>query len=451
MNNFAVLKLALIASIGGFLFGFDTAVISGTTELVRIQFELGDLLQGWYVSSGLVGCVLGVIVTGFLSDHFGRKKSLILSALLFSVSAIGCAISGSFQELVIYRIIGGIGVGVASMLSPMYISEIAPQHTRGKLTSLYQLAITIGILVAFLSNAVIQDFALTSSGTEHGYWASLFITEQWRGMLGAEVLPAALFLILLIGIPESPRWLITKNRVKEAKLIISNYRIQDFSINESSSMQADVNYFKIRGIKIAIIAGAILAVLTQTSGINAIMYYGNSILSKGGADTQMAFYGQVLIGIINVLFTFVAIFSIDRIGRKKLLYIGVTSIIVSLFLVGLMFYINASTYWKLLFILTFVASFAFSYGPVIWVLLSELFPTKIRGRAMSIAVLALWVANTLVGQFVPWLRTNISESGIFWLFALFCLPTYYIAMKYLPETKGKSLEEIEQHWMGTAK
>lgn len=449
MKNKYVFGLACIASLGGFLFGFDTAVISGTTDLVKDQFELGDLLQGWYVSSGLVGCVFGVIIAGFLSDKFGRKKSLLLSAILFSLSAIGCTVAIGFTDLVIYRLTGGIGVGVASMLSPMYISEIAPQEVRGKLTSLYQLAITVGILIAFLTNAYIQDYALSAQGSP-GYFNTVFSSEQWRGMLGAETVPALLFFFLLLSIPESPRWLWAKGKKDEAKKIIDQYQIQDFGSDDEQSNRASVNYFKTKGIRTAIVAGAILAVLTQTSGINAIMYYGNSILQKGGADSQWAFYGQVLVGIINVAFTFVAIFTIDKIGRKKLLYIGVTLLITSLILVGLMFYFNSPAALKLLFILTFVASFAFSYGPVIWVLLSELFPTEIRGRAMSIAVLSLWIANTVVGQFVPWLRTNISESGIFWLFALFCLPTYLV-MNYLPETKGKTLEEIENYWLSKEK
>ncbi|AUP80067.1 sugar porter family MFS transporter [Flavivirga eckloniae] len=443
-----IIFLAIVASIGGFLFGFDTAVISGTTDLVKSQYALDDVLQGWYVSSGLVGCVFGVIVAGFASDKFGRKKALLMSAILFSLSAVGCAVASDFTYLVTSRLIGGIGVGVASMLSPMYISEIAPQSKRGMLTSLYQLAITVGILIAFLSNAFIQDFSLNSSLSE-GLISKIFVSEQWRGMLGAETIPALLFFVLLLFIPASPRWLQSKGRTEEADAIIKKYNIESAKENQTHSEQGDQSkkYFKNRGIRIAIIAGAILAVLTQTSGINAIMYYGNSILQSGGADSNLAFQGQVLIGIINVLFTFIAIFTIDKIGRKKLLYIGVTTLIISLFLVGLMFYFNASMELKMLFILTFVAGFAFSYGPVIWVLLSELYPTEIRGRAMSIAVLSLWIANTVVGQLVPWLRSEISEHGIFWLFAIFCLPTYYIAKKYLPETKGKSLEEIEEYWM----
>jgi len=338
-NN--VTLLAIIAAIGGFLFGFDTAVISGTTDLVKEQYGLDDVLQGWYVSSGLVGCVFGVIIAGFISDKFGRKRALILSAILFSLSAVGCAFASDFTFLIISRLIGGIGVGVASMLSPMYISEIAPRHKRGMLTSLYQLAITIGILIAFLSNAFIQDFAINNN-TGEAVFSKVFVAEQWRGMLGAETIPAFLFLVLLFFIPQSPRWLMSKGKTVKANQIMDRYKIEGDEKNTATSKAtATTMYFKNKGIRIAIIAGAVLAVLTQTSGINAIMYYGNSILQSGGADSNLAFQGQVLIGIINVLFTFIAIFTIDKIGRKKLLNTGVSILVISLFLVGLMFYIDS--------------------------------------------------------------------------------------------------------------
>lgn len=442
-----VFFLAIVASLGGFLFGFDTAVISGTTDLIRDQYGLNDHLQGWYVSSGLVGCVFGVLMAGFVSDRFGRKLALILSALLFSLSAIGCMMAKDFTLLVSARLLGGIGVGVASMLSPMYISEIAPQKNRGMLTSLYQLAITLGILIAFLSNAFIQENALNTTGNE-GLISKILVHEQWRAMLGIETLPALTFLMLLLFIPPSPRWLASKGRNDEADKIREEYGLEENLTELVSESKPQIKeYFRHKGIRIAIIAGALLAILTQTSGINAIMYYGNSILQSGGADSNLAFQGQVLIGVINVAFTFIAIFTIDRFGRKKLLYTGVSILIASLLIVGYLFYSEAAMELKMLFILIFVAGFAFSYGPVSWVLLSEIYPTAIRGRAMSIAVLCLWLANTLVGQLVPWLRTNISEHGIFWLFAVLCLPTFFIVSKYLPETKGKSLEEIEEFWM----
>ena len=438
--------LAIIASLGGFLFGFDTAVISGTTDFVSKKYLLNDAFQGWYVSSGLVGCIFGVIVAGFLGDMLGRKKALIISALFFSLSAIGCLSAVSFSFLAIYRLLGGIGVGVASMLSPIYISEIAPQRKRGMLTSLYQLAITVGILFAFLSNALILKISINHSFADEEL-TKIFVDEPWRAMLGAETIPALLFLLLLFFIPRSPRWLLLKGKNKEAYAVMSKFHIEADTPPLQPMNHQEKKYFKNKGIRIAIIVGSALAVLTQTSGINAIMYYGNSILQSGGANSQTAFKGQVLIGIICVLFTFVAIFSIDKIGRRKLLFTGVSVLTASLVFIGFMFYTHASVTLKMIFILTFVAGYSFSYGPVIWVLLSELYPTEIRGRAMSVAVLVLWIATTIVGQIVPWLRSTMGESGMFWLFAACCLPTYYLVGKHIPETKGKSLEEIEDYWM----
>lgn len=254
-------------------------------------------------------------------------------------------------------------------------------------------------------------------------------------------------MLLLCFIPRSPRWLWLHGKKQQAEAIVAHFELTDFNPQDKETSQGKRVYPVNRGIKLAILAGSLLAISTQTSGINAIMYYGNSILSQGGMDTQSAFIGQVLVGSINVLFTFIAIFTIDIIGREKLLYLGVTGIITSLLLTGLMFYINAHSLLKLAFILSFVACYAFSYGPVIWVLLSELFPTSIRSRAMSVAVLSLWIANTVVGQVVPVMRSHLGEAVIFWIFAFCCLPTYFIARRFLPETKGKSLEEIEDYWL----
>ncbi|MBU3021486.1 sugar porter family MFS transporter [Aestuariibacter sp. A3R04] len=442
-----ILKLALIASLGGFLFGFDTAVISGTTDMVKQQYQLDDFQEGWFVSSGLVGCVLGVLMAGIVGDLYGRKPSLLFSAVLFTVSALGCAMAATFSWLVIFRIVGGVGVGVASMLSPIYISEIAPQKIRGRLTSLYQLAITVGILSAFLSNAFVGAELQAFSESALTPFVDDKADEAWRLMFAVEVIPALAFIVLLLFIPRSPRWLWTKGRTKQAAEIVERFGISDFDAVVNGPEHTKTSRPVSGKIKLAILAGALLAISTQTSGINAIMYYGNSILSKGGMDTQSAFIGQVFVGSINVLFTFIAIFTIDIIGRKRLLYIGVTGIILSLTLTGIMFYTNAHSSLKLTFILTFVACYAFSYGPVIWVLLSELFPTNIRSRAMSVAVLALWIANTLVGQLIPFMRSHLGEAGIFWIFALCCVPTYFIANRFLPETKGMSLEEIEEYWL----
>ncbi|MEM9143248.1 MAG: sugar porter family MFS transporter [Bacteroidota bacterium] len=453
-NN--VTLLALIAALGGFLFGYDTAVISGTIGFVKNQFDLGTVMEGWYVSSALVGTILGVSLAGILSDKYGRKNMLIMSGLFFALSAIGCMVSASFDGLVIYRILGGIGVGIASMLSPLYISEIAPAKNRGKLVALYQLAITLGILVAYFANAYLLD--LSSSGTVAafpGITRKIFVSEVWRAMLGSETLPALLFLILLFGIPRSPRWLAMKGEKEKAKAILQRFVGEKEALLEIENValvlsreSAGFRPILSGPFKLAMIIGVSLAVLSQVSGINAIIYYGPKILEEGGLQLGEALGGQVVIGIVNVLFTFVALWKIDDLGRKPLLTFGVIGIMISLVVVGLLFYFEVdNTYLLMTFILTFIACFAFSFGPVLWVLLSEIYPLKVRGVAMSIATMAVWVGTTFVGQMTPWFLENLGPHGTFWFFAACMVPALYLAIKVLPETKGKTLEEIEHYWL----
>ena len=443
-----LLFLVITASLGGLLFGFDTAVISGTIGFVNEQYALNVVEQGWYVSSALVGCIAGVVTAGLISDRFGRKYALLISAALFSASALGCMIAVSFTTLVVFRLLGGIGVGVASMLSPLYISEISPKKNRGTLISLYQFSITVGILLAYITNRAILDITPTPGG-EAEFWHWVTQEEVWRAMLGSEVFPALLFLILLFFIPESPRWLLTKGREQQAEAIAQRYglSLEDAHHTPTGVPWSIQQYLQQRGIRLAIGVGVALALLSQFSGINAIIYYGPKILSEGNFNMADAFSGQILIGVINVLFTVLAIWKIDSFGRRRLLLIGASVMIFSLVMVGFLFYTDAAPLYKLIFILTFCAGFAFSYGPVVWVLLSELYPTKIRGRAMAISTLSVWIGTAIIGQLVPFLLETITVAGTFWLFALCCLPTYYVVLKLLPETKGKSLEEIERYWL----
>lgn len=453
-----LLGLAVIASLGGFLFGYDTAVISGTIGFVKDKFALDAVMEGWYVSSALVGCIAGVSIAGTLSDAFGRKKILLLSAVLFSVSAIGCAVAPSHLSLIVYRLVGGIGVGVASMLSPLYISEISPPRHRGRLVALYQFGITVGILCSYFVNAWLLGIAENAPAGGTGLLHRVFIEEVWRGMLGSETVPAVLFLLLLLIVPESPRWLVAKDRESLARRILARINGEDTAAREMAEIRATVaqeqeSYRMLLrpGMRRALLLGVALAFLTQVSGINAIIYYGPRILEEAGFTLGDALGGQVVIGFVNVLFTLVAIWKIDDLGRRPLLIAGVSGIVASLVVVGLLFKIGATEgVWLMLFILFFIACFAFSFGPVIWVLLSEIYPTKLRGRAMSIATFSLWTGTALVGQTVPWLLENLRPHGTFWLFALLCAPAIYLGWKVLPETKGKSLEDIEHYWLSLA-
>jgi MFS transporter, SP family, arabinose:H+ symporter len=453
-----LLCLVLIASLGGFLFGYDTAVISGTIGFVKEKFALDAVMEGWYVSSALVGCLVGVAVAGFLSDRFGRKRILLLSAILFSVSGIGCAVAATHLALTAYRIVGGLGIGVASMLSPLYISEIAPSHIRGRMVALYQFAITIGILFSYFVNAWLLHIAQSAPPGGSGWIHHIFVAEVWRGMLGSETIPALLFFLLLLFVPESPRWLVARGQDALARHILTRIEGEEIADREIKEIKETVSresgslriLFE-PGIRLALLLGVALAFLTQVSGINAIIYYGPRILEDAGFTLGDALGGQVVIGIVNVVFTLVAIWKIDDLGRRPLLIVGVSGIVASLVVIGFLFKFNVTSgLWLMTFILLFIACFAFSFGPVIWVLLSEMYPTRVRGRAMSIATLSLWTGTALVGQTVPWLLENLQPYGTFWLFALLCSPAIYLGWKVLPETKEKSLEEIEQYWLSMA-
>ena len=452
-NNSYLLFIALTAALGGFLFGYDTAVISGTIGFVKSKFALDAVMEGWFVSSALVGCIAGVSFAGGLSDRLGRKKALIASGLLFSISALGCAISASHTELIIFRLLGGIGVGVASMLSPLYISEVSPAKVRGRMVALYQLAIATGILFAYFSNAWLLKNSINLE-IENALLHRLFAEEVWRAMFGSEVVPAMLFFITMFFIPESPRWLAAKSKNRQAGVVLAKINGSTIaekelvSINEAIAKEEKGSWKVLfrPGIRVAMFAGIILAVLSQFTGINAIIYYGPRILEESGLKLSDALGGQVIIGFVNVLATVYAISKIDKYGRKKLMLGGVSGMAISLVIVGILFLLKmTSSVIILIFILTFCASFSVGFGPVVWVILSEIYPTKMRGRAMSVATLALWIGTAMIGQLVPWMLENLTAAGTFFVFALFCIPVPFV-LKRIPETKGMSLEDIENAW-----
>lgn len=454
-RNIVLTGIALIASLGGFLFGYDTAVISGTLAMVQEQFGLSASLEGWYVSSALVGCIAGVSGAGWLSDTYGRKMVLLLTGALFSISAIGCAISTSFTMLVIYRLIGGIGVGIASMLSPLYISEISPAKWRGRLVTLYQFAITIGILSAYFVNLWLLN-ASDNPGYEHmSSLRQIFKEEVWRGMLGMEAIPAISFFLLVMLIPRSPRWLVVKGRKAQAHRILTKLVGEREADREVSDIEDTLslekgswNMLLAPGIKMAVFIGVALAVLQQFTGIDAIIYYGPRIFEEAGFALSEALGSQVLIGIINVVFTVIAIFTIDTLGRKRLLLTGAAGMMLSVIIIGYLFATgNAGSTMLMVLILVFIACFAFSLGPVVWVILSEIYPTRIRGRAMSIATVAVWIGTSIIGQMIPISLDNLGPHITFWIFAFFCLPTLYIGWKLMPETRGMTLEDIERYWL----
>ena len=451
--------LSVVAALGGFLFGYETAVISGTIAQVTQLFQLDTLQQGWYVGCALVGSIVGVLFAGILSDKLGRKLTMVISAVLFSTSALGCALSADFTQLVIYRIIGGVGIGVVSIVSPLYISEVAVAQYRGRLVSLYQLAVTVGFLGAYLVNY--QLLAWAESGTQLSVdWLNkVFITEVWRGMLGMETLPAILFFIIIFFIPESPRWLIVRGKELKAVNILEKIynsiteaksQLRETKSVLTSEMRSEWSLLIKPGIFKAVIIGVCIAILGQFMGVNAVLYYGPSIFENAGLSGGDSLFYQVLVGLVNTLTTVLALVIIDKVGRKKLVYYGVSGMVVSLILIGLYFLfgdsLGVSSLFLLIFFLFYVFCCAVSICAVVFVLLSEMYPTKVRGLAISIAGFALWIGTYLIGQLTPWMLQNLTPAGTFFLFAVMCVPYMLIVWKLVPETTGKSLEEIERYW-----
>ena len=459
MKSFVyVIFLSVIAALGGFLFGYDTAVISGTTEDVRSFYNLTDFQQGWYVGSAILGCILGVLIAGRLSDAFGRKPILMVSAVLFSVSSIGCMIYSGFDQLVLYRIIGGAGIGVVSIIAPLYISEISIPKYRGRMVSCYQLAITVGILASYLTNAAVLKWSQTVQ-YESGFMKLIINDQVWRGMLGMETFVALLFLFVLFLIPESPRWQVVKRQDDKALRTFEKIFTSDKARKEideirdvvSKETKSDWRLLLKPGFRIALVTGVCLAMLGQFMGVNAVFYYGPKFLLDAGLEKTASLDFQVWVGLVNVLSTILAMMMIDKIGRKKLIYIGVSGMIVFLTGIGLFFNSiavgQAVSIWVLFcLILAYVFSSAISISAVIFVLLSEMYPARVRGSAMSVAGFSLWVGTFLIGQLTPWLTTSLSAAGVFWLFGVMCIPYMLITYFLVPETTGKSLEDIEREW-----
>ena len=448
-----VIFLSIVAALGGILFGYDTAVISGTTTDVALQFNLNDISKGWYVGCALVGSIIGVAVAGMLSDFLGRKKTMLIASVLFSVSAIGCCLCAGIDDLVIYRIIGGLGIGIVSIVSPIYISEISPAKIRGTMVSLYQLAVTMGLLLAYLINFIILKNSGISAFT--GFFKWIFADELWRGMLGSETVVTLLFFLVIFFIPESPRWLIVKGKDERAMKIFRRLKseesgaLEEYSLTKASiagEVKSEWSALKEKGIVKAVLIGSSIAILGQFMGVNAVLYYGPDIFADAGLAAEDSSFSTVLVGLVNMLTTVLAVFIIDKVGRKKLIYFGVSSMILCLIAIGLIFALGGGGILLLVFFLLYIFSQAISISAVVFVLLSEMYPNRVRGIAMSIAGLALWVGTYLIGQFTPWCMTNLTPAGTFFLFAVMCIPYMLIMWKKVPETTGKTLEEIEAYW-----
>jgi len=446
-----LIGVCLVAALGGLLFGYDTGVINGSLKFVQLKFELNAAMKGFAASSALIACIFGAAFAGTLSDHLGRKKVLIFSAALFLISAVGTALPKTLTQFIIFRVIGGLGVGAASMTSPMYIAEIAPARIRGRMVSLNQFAIILGMLVVYFVNYFIAGSADESWNTETG----------WRWMFGSEAIPAVLLLLLTFMIPESPRWLTKQGKKDKAEKILSHIdgskyaqreilQIEETLTHESSS----IGQLFQPGMKIVLVIGVVLAILQQITGINVFLYFGSEIFETlGGENIDAALLQQVVVGATNLIFTVIAIWTVDKLGRKPLMMIGSFGMGISLFAMGLAGMYQATGMWLLIFVLIYIASFALSVGPVTWVILSEIFPTKIRGRAMGIATICLWLSNTVVSQTFPMMDESpvlikyFNHGFPFFIYGTMCAILIVFMWRYVPETKGKSLEEIEAMWL----
>ena len=430
--------ISFIAAMGGLMFGFDIAIISGAVPLIQPYFEWNELQLGWGVSSLLVGAIIGSLTSGILTDRFGRKKLLIIVALFFALTCAATALATSSSVFIIARLVGGLSVGFASVLSPMYVAEVSPPEKRGMLVSVYQLAIVTGILVSYFIN-----------------YTLLNVENNWRWMFASGVAPSVVFFVGLFFIPESPRWLYKAGRKDESMSVLTKILGQELakkemaeiadSLKEASKSLSIKELFSSKFRRVMLV-GFCLSVLIQVSGINTVIEYAPKILLAAGVEIKNALLQTSLIGLINFIFTFVAIFFIDKIGRRKLYLIGSIGMTVNLVLLAFAFYVDLNDIFVLIFIMLFIAFFAACIGPVFWTLVSEIFPNRIRGAAVAFASFTQWVFNFLVVLLFPHFLSLIGGAATFLVLALMAFLQWLFTWLYVPETKGKSLEEIEHAW-----
>ncbi|MDM5336395.1 sugar porter family MFS transporter [Fictibacillus enclensis] len=435
--------VSIVVAFGGLMFGYDTAVISGAIGFLDQRFSLSPSMSGWVVSSLLVGAAIGTAAGGYLSDRFGRKKILILSGILFGIGTVGSALPNSVSLLVLTRILGGIGVGMSVFISPLYIAETAPAHLRGRLGSMSQLAISIGQSAVFIVNYMIAQSSTVQWNVDVG----------WRWMFALGAIPAVVYVIFMPFVTETPRWLAANGKRKEALSVLNRInRDEEVSRKELEEIEASIRQHKgttfkdvfKKENKKALMVGVVIAFMTQWAGINAIMYYAPEIFKKSGASLGSSFLNTVFMGVVIVVFTFVGLYLMDKAGRRKLFLIGSLLMALALFLIGLSFKTDTSGTMVLVYTLFYLAVFMATVGPGMWVLLSEIFPTKIRGQAMAVSTISLWVGDYLVAHSFPVFLKEIGGMPTFWFFAFGSFLMWLFTYKYVPETKNRSLEEIEQ-------
>jgi SP family arabinose:H+ symporter-like MFS transporter len=434
-----VIGISLIAALGGFLFGFDMTVVSGAIPFIEKVFTLSGASLGWAVSSCILACVVGAAFAGKLADVFGRKKVLLGTAMLFAISAIGAGWASSFYHFILYRLLGGLAIGAASGVAPIYVAETAPTRFRGRFVSFYQLAIVVGISASYYSN-----YFLLRTGD-----------EAWRWMFTAGVVPAALFFFLLFLVPETPRWLAKSGNGALALEVLSRIDGPAYAQREIEAIRETLRVRKGRLADLLqprmfriVVIGSLLGIFSQISGANAVFLYAPRIFAQAGAGLRDSLFQTSLIGLINFFCTFIPITFVERAGRRPLLMVGVACMTLSMTVLSYLFFTRATGLVVLVVVLTYIAAYCSSIACLTWVILSEIFPNRIRGEAMSVANLCLWSANYLLLQTFPMIEARFGIASAFGTYSLICAVIFIFVWESIPETKGKSLEEIEVQLVG---
>jgi len=453
LNTRYIWIISVVAALGGLLFGYDWVVIGGAKPFFERYFHLTEpAVKGWANSCALIGCLFGALLAGGLSDRFGRKRLLMFSALLFAVTSVGNGLAGSFAVFVTWRMLGGMAIGLASSLSPMYISEVAPAGMRGKLVSINQLTIVIGILSAQLMNWLLVR-GLPANATEEFLLKSWYGQQGWRWMFGLTAVPALVFLVGMFFVPESPRWLAKNGQSEKAKGLLARIGGEGYAARAVAEIgdtlrnkTAAVNFRDLLDHKLrkVLVLGVVLAVFQQWCGINVIFNYAEEIFAAAGYRVSDIMLNIVVTGAVNLIFTFVAIATVDRVGRRQLMLIGAAGLALIYTLLGSFYFSGSQGVHVLGMVVAAIACYSMSLAPVTWVIIAEIFPNRIRGAAMSVAVTSLWIACFILTFSFPVLNKNFGPAVTFWLYAAICVAGFAFIKLRLPETKGKTLEEIEK-------
>jgi len=453
-NRQFILGITLVSAMGGLLFGYDWVVIGGAKPFYERFFDIANspYMQGWAMSSALIGCLVGAMSSGYFSDRFGRKLPLITAAALFTIAAIGTGAVNSFTPFIIYRLIGGLGIGLASAISPMYIAEISPAEMRGRLVSINQLTIVIGILAAQIVNYLIAE-PVPADATDEFILNSWNGQTGWRWMFWAGTIPALLFFVFSFFIPESPRFLAKSGNWKQANATLERIGGTQYAIQEQKEIaetlqgtdsKIDWKVLGSKKVRPVLILGIVLAVFQQWCGINVIFNYAEEIFTSAGYSVGDMLFNIVITGTVNLVFTFLAMRMVDSWGRRKLMLLGSIGLAVIYFMLGTSYFFELKGLAILVLVMVAIATYAMTLAPITWVVLSEIFPNSVRGAAMAIATTALWIACFVLTYTFPILNKLLNASGTFWLYGLICFSGFLFILKKLPETKGKSLEEIEK-------